>query len=101
MEPRARPPSATGRGVLLAGAPTPFLVRKCLMEELGPLLDAAFNQTILPSPPSSSSLPPATQQQGQVQAVAGAHADAGEKTALFAPFIYKMHYFTKTGSGRT
>jgi hypothetical protein len=25
----------------------------------------------------------------------------GEKTALFAPFIYKMHYFTKTGSGRT
>ena len=26
---------------------------------------------------------------------------AGEKTALFAPFIYKIHYFTKTGSGRT
>jgi len=26
---------------------------------------------------------------------------SGEKTALFAPFIYKMHYFTKTGSGRT
>ena len=26
---------------------------------------------------------------------------AGEKTALFAPFIYKMHYFTKTGSGQT
>jgi hypothetical protein len=26
---------------------------------------------------------------------------AGEKTALFEPFIYKMHYFTKTGSGRT
>ena len=25
----------------------------------------------------------------------------GKKTALFAPFIYKMHYFTKTGSGRT
>jgi hypothetical protein len=25
----------------------------------------------------------------------------GEKTALFAPFIYKMHYFTKTGSGQT
>jgi hypothetical protein len=99
MEPRARPPSATGRGVLLAGAPTPFLVRKCLMEELGPLLDAAFNQTILPSPPSSSSLPPATQQQGQVQAVAGAHA--GGKTALFAPFLYKMHYFTKTDSGQT
>jgi hypothetical protein len=23
------------------------------------------------------------------------------KTALFAPFIYKMHYFTKTGSGQT
>jgi hypothetical protein len=21
----------------------------------------------------------------------------GEKTALFEPFIYKMHYFTKTG----
>jgi hypothetical protein len=26
---------------------------------------------------------------------------SGEKTALFAPFIYKMHYFTKTGSGQT
>jgi hypothetical protein len=25
----------------------------------------------------------------------------GKKTALFSPFIYKMHYFTKTGSGRT
>ena len=25
----------------------------------------------------------------------------GEKTALFAPFIYKMHYFTKTGSGQS
>ena len=25
----------------------------------------------------------------------------GEKTALFAPFIYKIHYFTKTGSGQT
>jgi hypothetical protein len=25
----------------------------------------------------------------------------GKKTALFAPFIYKMHYFTKTGSGQT
>jgi hypothetical protein len=25
----------------------------------------------------------------------------GEKTALFEPFIYKMHYFTKTGSGQT
>jgi hypothetical protein len=23
------------------------------------------------------------------------------KTALFEPFIYKMHYFTKTGSGQT
>ena len=23
------------------------------------------------------------------------------KTALFAPFIYKMYYFTKTGSGQT
>jgi hypothetical protein len=22
-------------------------------------------------------------------------------TSLFAPFIYKMHYFTKTGSGQT
>jgi tricorn protease len=30
-----------------------------------------------------------------------AYSQAGEKTALFAPFIYKMHYFTKTGSGRT
>jgi hypothetical protein len=27
--------------------------------------------------------------------------DFGKKTALFEPFIYKMHYFTKTGSGRT
>ena len=26
---------------------------------------------------------------------------AGEKTALFEPFIYKIHYFTKTGSGQT
>ena len=25
----------------------------------------------------------------------------GEKTSFFAPFIYKMHYFTKTGSGQT
>jgi hypothetical protein len=23
------------------------------------------------------------------------------QTALFEPFIYKMHYFTKTGSGQT
>ena len=28
-------------------------------------------------------------------------SSGGEKTALFAPFIYKMHYFTKTGSGQT
>jgi hypothetical protein len=27
--------------------------------------------------------------------------EQGEKTSLFAPFIYKMHYFTKTGSGQT
>ena len=26
---------------------------------------------------------------------------AGAKTALFAPFKYKMHFFTKTGSGQT
>jgi hypothetical protein len=26
---------------------------------------------------------------------------SGEKTSFFAPFIYKMHYFTKTGSGQT
>jgi hypothetical protein len=26
---------------------------------------------------------------------------SGKKTALFEPFIYKMHYFTKTGSGQT
>jgi hypothetical protein len=26
---------------------------------------------------------------------------AGKKTALFEPFIYKMHYFAKTGSGQT
>jgi N-acetylglucosamine-6-sulfatase len=25
----------------------------------------------------------------------------GKKTALFAPFIYKNHHFTKTGSGQT
>jgi hypothetical protein len=25
----------------------------------------------------------------------------GEKTALFAPFIYKKDHFTKTGSGQT
>ena len=25
----------------------------------------------------------------------------GKKTALFEPFLYKMHYFTKTGSGQT
>jgi len=25
----------------------------------------------------------------------------GEKTGLFEPFIYKMHSFTKTGSGQT
>jgi hypothetical protein len=25
----------------------------------------------------------------------------GKKTALFEPFIYKMHYITKTGSGQT
>jgi hypothetical protein len=28
-------------------------------------------------------------------------AAPGKKTALFAPFIYKMHCFTKTGSGQT
>jgi hypothetical protein len=27
--------------------------------------------------------------------------DAGKKTPLFAPFIYKSHLFTKTGSGQT
>jgi hypothetical protein len=26
---------------------------------------------------------------------------AGAKMPLFAPFLYKMHYFTKTGSGQT
>jgi hypothetical protein len=30
-----------------------------------------------------------------------ASADAGKKTALFEPFIYKKDHFTKTGSGRT
>jgi len=24
----------------------------------------------------------------------------GKKTGFFAPFIYKMHHFTKTGSGQ-
>jgi hypothetical protein len=28
-------------------------------------------------------------------------AGIGKKTALFEPFIYKMHCFTKTGSGQT
>jgi hypothetical protein len=28
-------------------------------------------------------------------------AAAVRKTPLFAPFIYKMHHFTKTGSGQT
>jgi hypothetical protein len=34
---------------------------------------------------------------------AGRHAydHAVGKTAIFEPFIYKMHYFTKTGSGQT
>jgi hypothetical protein len=27
--------------------------------------------------------------------------DYRKKTALFEPFIYKMHQFTKTGSGQT
>ena len=31
----------------------------------------------------------------------GSINDGGERTALFAPFTYKMHYFTKTGSGQT
>jgi beta-galactosidase/beta-glucuronidase len=26
---------------------------------------------------------------------------SGAKTPLFAPFVYKMHHFTKTGSGQT
>jgi hypothetical protein len=28
-------------------------------------------------------------------------AEVVGKTAIFEPFIYKMHYFTKTGSGQT
>ena len=28
-------------------------------------------------------------------------AAAGKEFRLFAPFVYKMHYFTKTGSGQT
>jgi hypothetical protein len=31
----------------------------------------------------------------------GVEAMLGEKTALFAPFIYKNQHFTKTGSGQT
>jgi hypothetical protein len=27
--------------------------------------------------------------------------DPVRKTPLFAPFIYKMHHFAKTGSGQT
>ena len=30
-----------------------------------------------------------------------ARKQAVGKTAIFEPFIYKMHYFTKTGSGQT
>ena len=37
----------------------------------------------------------------QTRAAAAIMAKGGEKTAFFAPFIYKMHYFTKTGSGQT
>ena len=29
------------------------------------------------------------------------HSEVRKKTALFEPFIYKRHLFTKTGSGRT
>ena len=29
------------------------------------------------------------------------NSGVGKKTALFEPFIYKMHYFAKTGSGQT
>jgi hypothetical protein len=45
LEPREIP--QTGRGVLVSGAPTPFLVRRCLLEELAPMLDGIFNSTIL------------------------------------------------------
>ena len=38
---------------------------------------------------------------GENRTVATIDNYTGEKTALFEPFIYKMHYFTKTGSGRT
>ena len=31
----------------------------------------------------------------------GVEGGNGKKTALFEPFIYKMHYFAKTGSGQT
>ena len=45
LEPRQIP--QTGRGVFVSGAPTPFLVRRCLLEELVPMLDGVFNNTVL------------------------------------------------------
>ena len=43
LTPRQKPHK--GRGMLVNGAPTPFLVRRCLLEELVPMLDRAFNKT--------------------------------------------------------
>ena len=65
LEPRERP--RTGRGVLVSGAPTPFLVRRCLLEELVPMLDGVFNKTVLDSGthPPAGHLYPAGQLQGQ------------------------------------
>jgi hypothetical protein len=37
----------------------------------------------------------------RVQAVCGCTEWTVRKTPLFAPFIYKMHLFTNTGSGQT
>jgi Ni,Fe-hydrogenase I cytochrome b subunit len=36
-----------------------------------------------------------------LMAMKGVLCTAGKKTPLFAPFIYKSHLFTKTGSGQT
>jgi hypothetical protein len=41
------------------------------------------------------------QRRDDLHACGGGGRDPGEKTRLFEPFMYKMHLFTKTGSGQT
>jgi hypothetical protein len=38
---------------------------------------------------------------GRRVAIGSTDGMCGEKTALFEPFIYEMHDFTKTGLGQT